>query len=221
MLCDLIYSWFAASGGQVIDPFAGGSVRGIVAGRSGLKYWGSELRPDQAESNLQQVELIKKKHPGTLIGIPEWIVGDSLEELDGAPDADFIFSCPPYGDLEKYGDDPRNLSNTNTTDFLVAYRAIVSKAVAKLRDDSFACFVVGDYRDKEGYLSNFVWETIHAFKLAGARLYNHAILRTQIGSAAIRAGGTFSAYRKLIAVHQNVLIFCKSDAKKAADKNKG
>src|ERR1700744_5601868 len=97
VLCDLIYRWFAASRGQVIDPFAGGSVRGIVAGCSDLDYWGCELRQDRVESNREQVEKIREKHRGMLMKIPEWVVGDSSVMLDDAPEADFIFSCPPYG----------------------------------------------------------------------------------------------------------------------------
>ena len=32
VLCELAYRWFCPSGGKIIDPFAGGSVRGIVGG---------------------------------------------------------------------------------------------------------------------------------------------------------------------------------------------
>ena len=39
-LCELIYDWFNVDGGTVIDPFAGGSVRGIVAARTGHPYTG-------------------------------------------------------------------------------------------------------------------------------------------------------------------------------------
>lgn len=31
VLCEIIYQWFCPEGGHVLDPFAGGSVRGIVA----------------------------------------------------------------------------------------------------------------------------------------------------------------------------------------------
>ena len=32
-LCECAYRWFCPPGGQVVDPFAGGSVRGIIAAR--------------------------------------------------------------------------------------------------------------------------------------------------------------------------------------------
>src|ERR1017187_7966315 len=42
-LCELTYRWYTSTGGQVIDPFAGGSVRGIVARMLGRRYWGCDL----------------------------------------------------------------------------------------------------------------------------------------------------------------------------------
>ena len=34
VLCEIAYRWFCPPGGLVLDPFAGGSVRGIIANRS-------------------------------------------------------------------------------------------------------------------------------------------------------------------------------------------
>lgn len=36
-----------SEGGTILDPFAGGSVRGIVANFLGFNYTGLELRPEQ------------------------------------------------------------------------------------------------------------------------------------------------------------------------------
>ena len=38
VLCELAYRWFCPQGGAIIDPFAGGSVRGVVAALTGRKY---------------------------------------------------------------------------------------------------------------------------------------------------------------------------------------
>ncbi|HXF87125.1 MAG TPA: hypothetical protein VNK48_02075 [Xanthobacteraceae bacterium] len=37
VLCEIAYRWFCPPGGSVLDPFAGGSVRGIVASRLGRR----------------------------------------------------------------------------------------------------------------------------------------------------------------------------------------
>jgi hypothetical protein len=152
---------------------------------------------------------------------PEWVCGDSMATLENAPDADMVFSCPPYGDLEVYSDDPQDLSNMEWHTFVAAYKRIIFRAVQRMKPDTFACFVVGDFRDKKGFYRNFVSETIDGFEQAGARLYNEAILATSVGSAAMRVTKQFESGRKMAKTHQNVLVFCKGDWKKAADKCNG
>lgn len=223
VVCELAYRWFCPEGGQVVDPFAGGSVRGIIAKCLGLRYWGCDLRGEQIEANILQAEAILdgyEGHSGELFdgGTPplKWVCGDSTYKLDDAPSADFIFSCPPYGDLEVYSNNPDDLSRMEWHDFQIAYRIIIGKAVAKLKPGRFACFVVGDFRDGKGFYRNFVSETIGAFEAAGAKLYNEAILATSVGSACMRVTKQFNASRKMAKTHQNILVFCKGDPKKAA-----
>lgn len=210
LLCEVAYRWFSPLGGQIVDPFAGGSVRGIVAGALGRRYWGCDLRPEQIAANEQQADEIA---PATR---PVWVCGDSMDTLADAPDADMVFSCPPYGDLEKYSDDPRDLSAMDWHAFVAAYKRIILRAVQRMKPDTFACFVVGDFRDSRGFYRNFVSETIDGFEQAGARLYNEAILATAIGTASMRVTRIFDGGRKLAKTHQNVLVFCKGDWKKAA-----
>jgi len=211
-ICELAYKWFCPKKGQIVDPFAGGSVRGIVAGLLGYKYWGCDLRQEQIDANQEQAnEMLPEV-------MPEWICGDSMEKLEVAPEADFIFSCPPYGDLEKYSNDERDLSAMDFHAFVAAYKRIILRSVKKLKPNSFACFVVGDFRDKKGFYRNFVSETISGFEAAGARLYNEAILVTAVGSASMRVTKQFEAGRKMAKTHQNVLVFCKGDWRKAAAK---
>lgn len=209
-MCELAVRWFSPEGGQVVDPFAGGSVRGIVAGALGRHYWGCDLRPEQIAANEAQADEIAPRVR------PVWVCGDSMETLPTAPEADFVFSCPPYGDLEKYSDDPRDLSAMDWHAFVAAYKRIILRAVSRMKSDTFACFVVGDFRDGRGFYRNFVSETIDGFEQAGARLYNEAILATPVGTAAMRVTKQFESGRKLAKTHQNVLVFCKGDWKKAA-----
>ena len=209
-LCECAYRWFCPPAGQVVDPFAGGSVRGIVAGMLGMNYWGCDLRKEQIDANHTQADEIA---PDVR---PVWVCGDSMATLDSAPEADFIFSCPPYGDLEKYSNDPADLSAMEWHTFKAAYGRIILRAVKRLKPDRFACFVVGDFRDKRGFYRDFVSATIAAFRDCGAELYNEAILVTSVGSASMRVTKQFEAGRKFAKTHQNVLVFCKGDWKKAA-----
>lgn len=221
VICELAYRWFCSDRGQVVDPFAGGSVRGVVAKSLGMRYWGCDLRREQVEANILQAESLfdgYEGHSGEMFGEPDlkWVCGDSVVELENAPAADFIFSCPPYGDLEVYSDDPLDLSTMEWPVFLKSYRMIIRQAIDRLKNDRFACFVVGDFRDSKGFYRNFVSETIGAFEAVGARLYNEAILATPVGSACMRVTKQFDASRKMAKTHQNVLVFCKGDPKRAA-----
>ena len=211
-LCELAIRWFSPEGGQVVDPFAGGSVRGIVAGALGRQYWGCDLRHEQIAANQLQADDIAP------VVRPIWVCGDSMDMLADAPMADFIFSCPPYGDLEVYSDDPADLSNMEWHTFVAAYKRIILRAVGRMKPDTFACFVVGDFRDARGFYRNFVSETIDGFEQAGARLYNEAVLITMVGTAAMRVTKQFEASRKMAKTHQNVLVFCKGDPRTAARK---
>jgi hypothetical protein len=210
VLCELVYRWFSPPAGVVLDPFAGGSVRGIVASKLGRGYVGVDLRSEQLEANREQAEVICAGTP------PRWVCGDSRElgQL-AAGEYDLVFTCPPYGDLERYSDDPNDLSTMGYPEFLASFRMVVAAAVALLRRDRFAAVVVGDFRDSRGMLNNFPADTIAAFRDAGCSLHNEAILVTAVGSLPIRAGRQFAAGRKLGKTHQQLLVFVKGDVAKA------
>jgi hypothetical protein len=215
VLTELVYSWFVPPAGFILDPFAGGSVRGIVAAKLGRMYCGIELRPEQIAANERQAAKI-------CVGDnfqPVWIEGDSTnaKELTDGGAFDFIMACPPYGDLEQYSDDPRDLSNMEYEEFAKAYAKIIEAALGLLKPDRFACYVIGDIRDDKGFYRGLPELTVRAFEEAGARKYNEAILVTSVGSLPIRIGKQFGSGRKLGKTHQNVLVFVKGDPKRAAE----
>lgn len=211
VLCELMYLWFSKEDDFIIDPFAGGSVRGIVAEELGRHYCGIDLRQEQIDANYQNAEDMG------IDNAPHWICGDSINiDTLAAGEYDFIMTCPPYGDLEIYSDDPNDLSNMSHEDFDETYRQILHKTVSLLKDDRFACVVVGNYRDSRGYLRDLVGITVRAMEEAGAHYYNDLILVTPAGSLPIRAGKPFVTSRKVGRTHQYVLVFVKGDPKRAA-----
>ena len=205
-LCEVIYRWFVPDGGNILDPFAGGSVRGIVAAYLYYKYSGIDIRQEQIDSNYEQARQIVPNN------IPDWVCADSDIYLDKVIAAnnyyDLIFSCPPYADLEVYSDLPGDISNMNYAEFIVAYRSIIKKSCQLLKPGGYAIFVVGEVRDKYGNYIGFVPDTIDAFIAAGVKYYNEAILLNAIASASMRANGNM-VNKKLVKIHQNVLIFKK------------
>ena len=214
VLCEILYSWFSTKDDLILDPFAGGSVRGIVASKLGRQYVGVDLRQEQIDENRCQAEEICEEYQ------PVWHYGDSknIDRIAEGISADFVFSCPPYADLEVYSDEPADISNMPYEQFLSVYREIILKSCEKLKENRFACFVVSEVRDKKGIYRNFVADTISAFKYAGLDYYNEAILVTSVGSLTIRVGGQMKATRKLGRTHQNILVFIKGNPKKATER---
>jgi hypothetical protein len=210
VICEIAYRWFCPADGVVLDPFAGGSVRGIVASHLGRRYVGIELRAEQVEANIGQLPLAREPKP-------LWIQGDArcLDDYVGSTEADMVFSCPPYWNLELYSEDPADLSNMPLPEFMAAYKTIIAKSAARLKPDRFAVWVVSDVRDEDGCYINLPGRSVEAFEAAGLRLYNEAVLVTAVGSLPIRVRRQFEGARKLGRTHQNVLIFVKGDPRKA------
>jgi len=208
VLCELMYRWFLPDNGTILDPFAGGPVRGIVAHYLKYYYVGIELRQEQVDANRENAaEILPVNNQ------PSWHVGDSdsILDCDFLYEFDMVFSCPPYMDLEVYSDDENDLSNMTDEKFIEKYKSIIKKSCSKLKKDGYAVFVVGDVRDKKtGYYKDFITITKMAFYKSGLKLYNEAILlENGLNTAAMRADKQFTASKKLIKVHQNVLIFIK------------
>jgi DNA modification methylase len=208
VLTEVCYKWFCPEKGAIIDPFAGGSVRGVVASYLGYRYTGVDLRQEQVEANIAQATNINPNN------LPNWIIGNSLNIKDIAPgEYDFVFSCPPYFDLEVYSDDPADLSNMDWNGFKDEYKKIIQRTLSLLKENRFACFVVGDVRDEKGFYRNFTNYTIECFHDAGAALYNEIVLINVAGTLPVRVGRQFSSSRKVGKCHQNVYVFFKGDPK--------
>lgn len=203
-LCEVLYNWFCVDGKEILDPFAGGSVRGIVANYLGFKYTGIDIRQEQIDSNRKQgLQILDIENQ------PNWYVGDSNEVLnDFNKEFDFVFSCPPYADLEVYSDLDGDISNMPYIEFMKAYEEIIAKSCKLLKSGGYACFVVGEVRDKKGNYIGFVPDTINAFRKCGMNFYNEGILLNAIASASMRASGNMKT-QKLVKVHQNILVFKK------------
>lgn len=202
VICEIVYKWFGKC--NILDPFAGGSVRGIVAHKLGFKYTGIELRQEQVDSNIEQaLEILEINNQ------PKWYIGDSEEIVkDLDPNYDLIFSCPPYMNLEVYSELPEDLSNMNDFKFIEKYNSIIKNTCDKLVNGGYAVFVVGDLRDNKGYYKDFTGITKSAFKYAGMKLYNELIIVNPVGSKAMTMEGGFRN-GKLAKVHQNIYVFKK------------
>ena len=207
VLCELMYRWFCPDGGSILDPFAGGSVRGIVANYLGYHYSGIDIRQEQVDSNREQaLDILGAEN------LPQWYVGDSniVLEQNWQKQFDLVFTCPPYANLEVYSDMQGDISNMEYDDFISTFESIMRKACKLLKVGGMAIVVVGEVRNKKGEYYGFVADTVKLMqRCSGMTFYNDAILATSLAGAALRAGGNMKS-GKLVKVHQNVLMFKKT-----------
>lgn len=202
-LAELMYQWFCPEGGIVLDPFAGGPVRGIVAAKLGIRYTGIDIRPEQIKADREQANAILVDSDK-----PLWICDDSYRALDElwGRQYDMIFTCPPYGNLEVYSRLDGDLSNMDYGRFLKAYREIIRKCCSLVKRDGFIVFVVGEFRDKRGNYVGFVPETVKAFTDCGIGFYNEIIFSTPVYNSWMRWKNNMKT-KKVVKVHQNILVF--------------
>ena len=211
VLAEVAYTWYSPPGGLVYDPFAGSQERGVVAGMTGRRYVGIDLSGDQVAHNRQ---IVVDKN----LDAVRYIQGDAQQAASLFPDeqADLVFACPPYWNLERYSDDPADLSNMSLDEFLTAHQRVVEACVGKLADDRFAVWVIGDIRGKDGRYLGLPNEVRRHFEAAGVWLHSEQILVRVMGAMAVRVRKPFEAKRSTGLNHEHVLVFCKGDAAKAA-----
>lgn len=210
VLAEIMLKWFSTPGWRVLDPFAGDTIFGYVAKKTGHLFTGIELRKEQADLNQHRCD----KLMGSGVGEAKYICDTSanLDKYVKPESMDFLFSCPPYFDLEVYSDSPEDLSNQN--DYRAFYNllsGILINSARKLRKNRFACIVMSDVRDKEGQYLQIVADIIKFMtKDAGLKFYNDLVLVNSAGTAPLRAGRSMGT-RKVVRLHQNVLVFYKGD----------
>lgn len=197
----LMTYWYSPIHGKCIDPFAGGITRGAVCSLLNRKYVGIDLSSKQIDSNNSSINEILKNNI-------DWINDDSLcYHIDDL--YDFMITCPPYYQMEKYSNDERDLSNHSIDSFNNLYKSIIAKYINALRDRSFAVIVVGDYCNKKKYIMDSI--TIDAAQEGGAYLYNILYINNDGATSALTGSGNFKKYGLIRSSCEKALIFYKGD----------
>ena len=149
-----------------------------------------------------------------------------MEHLDR--EYDFVFTCPPYHDLEIYSDDAHDLSNMKYTKFLDTLDSIIYKSELKLKDNRFFGIVVSEIRDltttrnyKIGKYKSFVSNVIQMCEKHNLHFYNDMVLFNSQHQASRTASTYFNRNRKIASVHQNILIFIKGNPDIATEEING
>ena len=210
VLAEIMYKWFCRRGGAILDPFGGEQTKGVVAGELDYNYQAVEFRQDQVNLNNEKTKQYKNVH---------YVCGDSnnIDKLVEKTDFDFCFTSPPYYDLEVYSKDDMSALGSYE-EFMASYENIFRKCYAKMKNDTFLVVKICEIRDKKtGIYRGFIPDNIKCFEKIGWHFYNEIILINAIGTGALRANVNMKT-RKVVKIHQNVLVFYKGDVKNIAKK---
>lgn len=210
VLSELSCKWFSPYlGGKIFDCFAGDCFKGLVFALCGYEFTGIELRQEQVNDNNEAIKKIENLNIKYICDD-----GQNVDQYFQEQSQDLLFSCPPYYNLEVYSNLPNDASNQKDyCDFLKILDNAYSKSIKILKDNRFAIIVVGDIRDKQGFYYNFINDIINIFNKNGMFLLNELILKEPVASRCFSARGMFKS-RKIIKIHQNILVFYKGNPKK-------
>lgn len=199
-LAQMILAAYAPLNGKVYDPFGGGGTRGYIATKMGYDYTGIEIREEEYNRVKEQMEQW---------GIDfNFILNDSTKYKPEG-DFDFVFSCPPYYDLEVYSDLAGDLSNANSYDeYLCMLKNVLQNCYDVLKKNCFAVFVVGNFRNKKGELENLNGDLITKAKEVGFKLWDELIWMGASNVALTRCG-KFEKNRKSVRMHEYIIILKK------------
>ena len=145
---------YTRRGEWVLDPFAGAGTTLIEGQRLGRHTLGIELNPAVAERARRLIAA----EPNPYHTVAEVIVADSCT-LDhrallaqyGQRSVQLVIMHPPYFDIIKFSDDPRDLSNAaSVEDFLGRLGQVVARTAEVLDTGRYLALVIGDkYADGE------------------------------------------------------------------------
>lgn len=210
VLAEVMFKWFCVPGGKILDPFGGEQTKGVVAGECGYEYHGCEIRQEQVALNREQVSKYRNVN---------YYCGDSnnISEIITERGFDMCFTSPPYYDLEVYSKADMSALGTYE-EFMEQYRNIFQQCYDMMCDGSFAVLKVAEIRNKKtGANRCFVADNVKLMCDIGFTFYNDIVLVNTVGTGAIRANKQM-ATRKVVKVHQNVLVFYKGNLKDISSK---
>ena len=153
--CHLLYKWFNTKNMAVLDPFAGGATRGIIANMNGAEYTGIDIRQEQIEANYSQYNEDSCR----------WLCDDSrnINKILEGQKFGHCQTSPPFPFVEHYSTLPEDLSNLkpNLDEFKKAYRSIFEQVYDRLVAGSSCVVDIGDGRASNRYYHLFPeWQAL-------------------------------------------------------------
>lgn len=196
-----IVRFWSLPGARIVDPFAGRATRAVVANKLGRDYWGYEISPKthkRVNDHFQKLEINPTVHLGD---------GTTLEYTEDNF-ADFIYTCPPYYNIEEYESVNGQLSDCETYDSFMGFIGrCADNCFRVLKNGAFCVWVVADFR-QDGKLVDFHGDTIKSFQKAGFD-YHDIIIMENISPFATLTTYQAACKRYAPKVHEYILVFRK------------
>jgi len=199
-LAQMILSAYCPKNAKIYDAFGGGGTRGYIATKMGFDYTGVELREEEFKRVKEQMK--------------EWGINFNFLLEDSTkfiPDEkyDFAFTCPPYYDLEVYSNLENDLSNAKTySEYLKMLEMVIKNIYACLKPNTFAVFVLGNFRNRKGELEHLNGDLINIAKKIGFKLWDELIWQGASNVALTRCG-KFEKNRKSVRMHEYIVVLKK------------
>lgn len=199
-LAQMMLAAYAPIRGKIYDPFGGGGTRGYIATKMGYDYTGVEIREEEYHRVLEQMKIWDINF--------KFILNDSTEFLPNDK-FDFIYSCPPYYDLEVYSNLEKDLSNAKSyNQYLQLLNKVLKNCYKVLKKDCFALFVVGNFRNKKGELEHLNGDFVNIAKSIGFKFWDELIYMGASNVALTRCG-KFEKNRKSVRMHEYIIVLKK------------
>ena len=200
-VCEFIIKYWTMRNAVIVDPFAGRATRAVIADKLGRLYTGYEISP---KTHQRSFDHYKK------VGVRPhlWLADGCAMKHTQDNSAHACVTCPPYGSLEKYETVEGQLSDIKEYDqFLKKIRLCITNVHRVLRPGGFACWVVGDWRDSNGY-HMFTNDVINCFRDAEMLPHDTVIIKNNSPFAALMAYKC--ACKRISAkIHETLLVFRK------------
>lgn len=147
---------YTKRGDWVIDPFAGSGTTFIEGLRLGRNTLGTELSDEVAAQTTRLLAREPNRYGVQSVIVP----GDStktdyreLLERHGRQSAQLVVLHPPYFDIIKFSDDPRDLSNApSVNEFLEQIGMVIDNVAPVLDRGRYLALVIGDKYSKGDWI---------------------------------------------------------------------
>ena len=197
-----ICKMYGKQDGVCFDPFAGGGTRAIIASKCGMSYIGCEIRGEEVKA------IYERCHENNVLNIK--ILNCSSTSVPDMNDnsSDFLITCPPYYDLEKYDGGEQDLSMAPTYQgFLDGIRLVARESHRILKPDSYSCWVVGLHRNSGMELLPLHHDIAKIHQEEGFFFKEEVILHMENTGAIRRVGGFEKGGKHLVRTHEYLLVF--------------